>query len=169
MNSALDLSIGKRRIQKLTIDALRFVFCKVKKEPILTQKHNTARLEWAHLHHNKFSQEWGLIVCCDGIQPNVDGLDWFSNYWHDMSISKVVISNRRIADWGMIVWGCFSVNGFLIWLLYKEIKDFKSTVLHWRAIYFLILMKRCLWGGFLWSRMHPYKSKTCHRSGCRAT
>lgn len=59
--AGLGLSIGERRVQQLTNDSDRFVFYKVKRGPILTQKNKTARLERTHLHHNKFSHQWGFL------------------------------------------------------------------------------------------------------------
>lgn len=79
---------------------------RLKKKPLLTQRHQEARLQFARYHMN-WTTEWRKVIFSDEKRFNLDGPDGASYYFHDIRKEKKYLSRRHSRSGSIMVWGRF--------------------------------------------------------------
>lgn len=57
-----------------------------------------------------WTNEWQNVIFSEENKFNLDGLDCYSCYWHDMSKTSVPRSKRNFGGGSVMVWGAFAYN-----------------------------------------------------------
>lgn len=76
---------------------------KIQRKPQLTEKHKTARLNFARENLSR-GEGWKKIIFTDEKKFNLDGPDGFQYYWHDLRKEEVILSRRQMGGGSVMVW-----------------------------------------------------------------
>lgn len=85
---------------------------KIKKRPVLNQRHYSLRLEFAR-QHMTWKLEWYKVIFTDEKKFNLDGPDGYAYYFHDLRKEERYLSRRHSAFGSVMVWAAVSYEGVL--------------------------------------------------------
>ncbi|OQR88933.1 hypothetical protein ACHHYP_06555 [Achlya hypogyna] len=96
----LDLPVSARRVQQLLHEHPEFVYKKRLGAPKLSERHITARLQWAR-DQVISRRDWSDAVFSDKKKFNLDGPDGWQFYWHHLQHDEQLYSRRQNGGGGM--------------------------------------------------------------------
>lgn len=109
--AANKLPVSKRRVCQILSSCKHLKFSKKKASPVLSDRHKTARIEWAEKHVLFSTSEWDRVIFSDEKKFNLDGPDGFKYYWHDLRKEEVVYSRRQSGGGSLMIWAGICTSG----------------------------------------------------------
>lgn len=105
---ACDASV--RTIQRVIKKCPHLKRKKLRKKPLLLERHKEVRLNFANNHRNWIA-EWRTVVFSDEKKFNLDGPDGFQYYFHDLRLEEQFLSRRHASVGSVMVWAAISSRG----------------------------------------------------------
>uniref|UniRef100_A0AC34QA22 Transposase n=1 Tax=Panagrolaimus sp. JU765 TaxID=591449 RepID=A0AC34QA22_9BILA len=102
--------IAKSTVWNVLHDAKNMKWSKMNVGPRLTEKHKTARLEFARKY---LKQDWHKVIFTDEKKFNLDGPDGLAYYWRDLRTEPHYFNRRNFGGGSTMVWGGFCADGTL--------------------------------------------------------
>lgn len=94
-----------RNVQRVIQNSKHIVRRKLKRKPVLSARHQAARLKFAQ-EHMSWVKKWKRVIYSDEKKFNLDGPDGFSYYFHDLRKEERVLSRRQQGGGSVMIWAC---------------------------------------------------------------
>lgn len=89
---------------------------------MLTAGHKTKRILWARKNVALSAPDWKKVIHTYETKFNLDGLNGFKYYWHEIHTKEKLVFTTRSDGGGIMVWGGFSTCGKPDWMFYRAFK-----------------------------------------------
>ncbi|KAK2579788.1 hypothetical protein KPH14_012181 [Odynerus spinipes] len=107
--SRFNLKYDSSLVRKWVAHSGRFKYHKCLRKPALKKRHIDARLKFAEKFIKKRNM-WKHVIWSDEKKFNLDGLDGFNYYWHDLRKERRVMSRTAQGGGSVMIWAAFKKN-----------------------------------------------------------